>query len=149
VRRRAGPRRLCYLLALTHTRTHTRPCCSVKVTNVCPGPVESEITLHSFTDTPGEEMGVRDDGSKRMSAERCAQLMVAATHAGLEEVWLAPQPILFFVYVGQYLRPLYFYLGPILGQQRVQGWLSGVKGYNSLSVAAALGGGKAGKGKAA
>ena len=106
--------------------------------------MESEITLHSFTDTPGVEMGVRDDGSTRMSAERCALLMVAATHAGLEEVWLAPQPILFFVYMGQYLRPLYFALGPVLGKQRVAGWLRGVKGYNSLSLAAALGGGGGG-----
>jgi hypothetical protein len=85
--------------------------------------VHSEIALHSFTDVPGVAVGVKEDGSKRMSAERCALLMAAATHAGLEEVWLAPQPILFFVYVGQYLRSLYFYLSPIVGRQRVQAWV--------------------------
>lgn len=118
----------------------------VKVTNCCPGPVESEITLHSFTDTPGKEMGVRNDGSKRMPAERCALLMAAAVHAGLEEVWLAPQPILFFVYAAQYLRGLYFLLSPRLGKQRVEGFKGGKIGYNSLSISAALGGGK-GEGK--
>ena len=110
----------------------------VSVTNCCPGPVHSEITLHSFTDVPGKEMGVREDGSTRMSAARCALLMAAACHAGLEEAWMAPQPILFFVYVGQYVKWLYFRLSPTLGKQRVQGWKSGVKGYNSLSVTAAL-----------
>ncbi len=113
----------------------------VTVTNACPGPVDSEITLHSFTDTPGKAMGVREDGSKRMGAARCALLMAAACHAGLPEVWLAPQPILFFVYMQQYCRGLYFSLSPTLGRQRVQGWHAGVKGYGSLSLTGALGGG--------
>ena len=86
--------------------------------------MHSEIALHSFTDVPGVAVGVKEDGSKRMSAERCALLMAAATHAKLQEVWLAPQPILFFVFVGQYLRSLYFYLSPIVGKQRVQAWLA-------------------------
>jgi len=110
----------------------------IKVTNCCPGPVNSEITLHSFTDTPGKEMGLKEDGSKRMSSERCAKLMAAAVHAGLEEAWLAPQPILFFVFIGQYMRSLYFSLGPRFGKQRVEGWLAGIIGYNSLSLSGAL-----------
>ena len=110
----------------------------VRVTNCCPGPVASEITLHSFTDTPGKEMGVKEDGSKRMSAERCALLMVAAVHSGLEEVWLAPQPILFFVYAAQYLRWLYFIMSPRIGKQRVEGWHGGNLGYNSISLSNAL-----------
>jgi hypothetical protein len=58
-----------------------------------------------------------------------------------QEVWLAPQPILFFVYMQQYARGLYFALSPTLGRQRVQGWHAGVKGYGSLSLTGALGGG--------
>ena len=81
-------------------------------------------------------------GGKRMPADRCALLMAAAVHAGLEEVWLAPQPILFFVYVAQYLRGLYFLLSPRLGKQRVEGFKGGKIGYNSLSISAALGGAK-------
>jgi hypothetical protein len=66
--------------------------------------------------------------------------MAAACHAGLQEVWLAPQPILFFVYMAQYWRGLYFRLGPVLGRQRVEGWHKGVKGYGSMSLSGALGG---------
>ena len=112
----------------------------VSVTNCCPGPVQSDITLNSFTDTPGKAFGVKEDGSKRMTAERCALLMAAAVHGGLHEVWLSPQPILFFVYVAQYAPWLYYLLGPRMGRQRVEGWLRGTPGYNSLSLAKAFSG---------
>ena len=98
------------------------------MTNCCPGPVESEITLHAFTDTPGKKLGQREDQSKRMPAERCALLMAAAAHAGLEEAWMAPQPILFFVYVAQYVRGLYFALGTSMGKQRVTAFKAGNSG---------------------
>jgi dehydrogenase/reductase SDR family protein 7 len=106
----------------------------VRVNNCCPGPVESEITLHAITDTPGKALGQREDKSKRMPAERCALLMAAAAHAGLEEAWMAPQPILFFVYVAQYWRGLYFALGTAMGKQRVTAFKAGNSG-------CALGGG--------
>ena len=100
----------------------------VRVTNCCPGPVESEITLHAFTETPGKELGQRGDKSERMPAARCALLMCAAVRAGLEEAWMAPQPILFFVYMAQYARWLYFALGPRLGRQRVEAFKVGNTG---------------------
>ena len=100
----------------------------VRVTNCCPGPVESEITLHAFTETPGVELGQRGDKSERMPAARCALLMCAAARAGLEEAWMAPQPILFFVYMAQYARGLYFALGPRLGRQRVAAFKEGNSG---------------------
>jgi short-subunit dehydrogenase len=104
----------------------------VHVTNVCPGPVHSEITLHAFTEEAGKEHGKKEDGT-RMTAERCALLITAAIHAKLPEVWLAPQPILLFTYIGQYFRSAYFYLGPHkLGPQRVKAFLGGNSGYGSI-----------------
>ena len=114
----------------------------IRVTNCCPGPVRSEIAQHAFTEQPGQELGVKEEAGSRMPAERCALLMAAATHAGLEEVWLAQQPILFFVYMAQYCRWLYFLLGPSVGKKRVEGLQRGESGYSSISSASALFGGK-------
>lgn len=115
----------------------------VRVVSVCPGPVESEITLHAYTDKPGTELGVKADGSNRMSAERCAHLYAAALWAGLPEVWMAPQPILLFVYIGQYARDLYFYLGPRkVGPARVEAFKAGQSGYGAVqSLGGLLSGG--------
>jgi dehydrogenase/reductase SDR family protein 7 len=115
----------------------------ITVTNVCPGPVRSEITLHAFTDKPGEKYGSpTEETLNRMSAERCAKLMVAATWAKLPEIWVSPQPILFFTYIGQYLPSLYHFLAPRIGAKRVNAFKQGVKGYDSITNLSALFGGK-------
>ncbi len=106
---------------------------NIKVLNVCPGPVQSEITLHAFTEKQGQKYGTKEEkGTNRMPAERCAHLMAAGMWAGLEEVWIAPQPILFFVYVAQYFRSLYFKLGPSAGQKRVAAYIAGESGYGAV-----------------
>ena len=48
---------------------------------------------------------VIDNSSKgnRVSADRCAHLIAVSMVNGLDEVWVAKQPILFFVYASQYL----------------------------------------------
>jgi dehydrogenase/reductase SDR family protein 7 len=93
----------------------------VWVTNVCPGPVKSEITMHAFTETAGVAYGKpTEDATKRVTAERCAHLMVAAAAARLYEVWIAPQPILAFTYLAQYAPGVATYLGTrIVGPKRV------------------------------
>lgn len=111
----------------------------VKVLSVCPGPVQSEITLRAFTDQPGHSLGIKDDGSSRMTSARCAHLYAAAMWAGLPEVWLAPQPVLLFVYLGQYVRSLYFWLGPNrIGPARVAAFQKGQTGYGSITQISGL-----------
>ena len=39
----------------------------------------------------------------RVSTDRCAHLIAVSMVNGLDEVWVAKQPILFFVYASQYL----------------------------------------------
>ncbi len=106
---------------------------NIRVVNVCPGPVHSEITLHAFTETAGKQLGdAKEEGTNRMPAERCAALMAAAMWAELPEVWIAPQPILFFTYVAQYWKGLYFRLGPKAGAKRVEAFKQGKSGYGAV-----------------
>jgi dehydrogenase/reductase SDR family protein 7 len=105
---------------------------NIRVVNICPGPVQSEITLHAFTEAAGKEHGKQETGTTRMSAERCAELMAAAMYAELPESWMAPQPILLFTYVAQYWRGLYFAMGPGAGRKRVEAFKKGDSGYGSL-----------------
>lgn len=106
----------------------------IHVVNVCPGPVASHITENAFSDdASGKALGsAPDDGSFRMSAERCALLMAAAIHARLPESWIAPQPILLFTYIGQYLPSVLMQLSHIVGARRVAAFKAGINGYSSM-----------------
>lgn len=103
----------------------------IRVTNVCPGPVQSEISLNAFTGEVGKAHGdASEAGTKRMSTTRCAKLICAATWAELPEAWIAEQPILLFNYIGQYWKQLYFFLGTSkLGPMRVNAFEKGISGY--------------------
>lgn len=89
----------------------------VRFVSLCPGPVQGAPTRAGA----GADASADADAERgtRMAPERCAALMCAAVHAELEESWLAPQPVLLFVYIGQYMRWLYFFLGPSIGRRRV------------------------------
>jgi short-subunit dehydrogenase len=106
----------------------------VRVCLICPGPVKSEIADHSFTDTVGKEQGKADsEDNSKMATDRCALLYAAAMWAGLPEAWIAPQPILAFVYMAQYWRSLYFFVGPrYIGPARVKSFARGQTGYGSV-----------------
>jgi dehydrogenase/reductase SDR family protein 7 len=113
----------------------------VRVVNICPGPVQSDIAFHSFSEAVGRTHNDKeDDGTVRMSAERCAKIMAAAMRAELAEAWLAPQPFLLFLYVSQYLRGLYFRLGDVAGPRRVAAFRSGRSGYAAVQDVLSLAG---------
>ncbi|XP_053376864.1 dehydrogenase/reductase SDR family member 7-like [Mercenaria mercenaria] len=77
---------------------------NITVTNICPGPVFSNLLKGSFTENSGELLGVEmKEGEKRMNTRRCARLCAVAIANKLDEVWIALQPILLFVYIGQYM----------------------------------------------
>ncbi|KAL5990852.1 hypothetical protein ACLOJK_011757 [Asimina triloba] len=76
----------------------------IKVTVVCPGPIE---TSNGTGESLSEQKGV---GTKRVSSERCAELtIVAATH-GLKEAWISNQPVLAVMYVVQYMPTIGYWL---------------------------------------
>ena len=101
----------------------------IRVVNVCPGPVRSEISVNAFSEDGKAHGDPEEDGTVKMSAERCGALMAAAMHAELTEAWLAPQPLLLFLYIAQYLPGLYYRLGQSAGRKRVEAFRGGRSGY--------------------
>ena len=105
----------------------------IRVVNVCPGPVRSEVGRNAFSEVLDKVNGDHEeDGTKKLSAERCAVLMAAAMRAELPEAWLATQPLLIFLYIAQYFRGIYFKLGDAAGRRRVEAFRSGQSGYSSV-----------------
>ncbi|CAK9326016.1 unnamed protein product, partial [Citrullus colocynthis] len=86
----------------------------IRVTVVCPGPIET--STGSGTEAIGKE-GVSE---KRLSSERCAQLtIIAATH-NLKEVWISYQPVLAVMYLVQYMPTIGYWLMDKIGGNRVE-----------------------------
>lgn len=105
---------------------------NIQVTVACPGPVRTECQSASAT-ADGTALGaVKNDATKRMTAQRVALLMIAALHCNLDEVWMAPQPILLFTYIAQYLPTLALRLGKVVGPKRVASFKGGDPGYTSI-----------------
>ena len=71
---------------------------NVKVSIVCPGPVESEISSKSYRNPalPKQEEG------KKMPTERCTHLIAKGLYHDIDEMWISDQPFLFFTYLTNY-----------------------------------------------
>ncbi|KAG5233065.1 dehydrogenase/reductase SDR family member [Salix suchowensis] len=85
----------------------------IKVTVVCPGPIE---TSNGFGSTSS---GNKFTSERRVSSERCAELtIIAATH-GLKEVWISNQPVLAVLYLVQYMPTVGYWLMDKIGANRI------------------------------
>lgn len=86
----------------------------IKVTVVCPGPIE---TSNGSGATSSEK---KRSSEKRVTSERCAELtIIAATH-GLKEVWISYQPVLAVMYVLQYMPTIGYWLMDKIGGNRLE-----------------------------
>lgn len=85
----------------------------IKVTVVCPGPVgTSKVSVANSS-------GQRGSSEKHVPSERCAELtIIAATH-GLKEVWISYQPVLFVMYLVQYMPTIGYWFMDKIGANRV------------------------------
>lgn len=93
---------------------------NIKVTNICPGPVFSNLLDDAFTGKPGESLhGQMNPADKRMSTSRCAQLSAIAIANTLDEVWISQRPPLFYLYAAQYLPTTYMWLLNKAGMEEV------------------------------
>ncbi|XP_077228355.1 uncharacterized protein LOC143861308 [Tasmannia lanceolata] len=76
----------------------------IKVTVVCPGPIETSNGTGASSSEQSASSG------KRVTSERCADLtIIAATH-GLKEVWISNQPVLAVMYLVQYMPTIGYWL---------------------------------------
>ncbi|XP_077229186.1 uncharacterized protein LOC143862078 isoform X1 [Tasmannia lanceolata] len=76
----------------------------IKVTVVCPGPIETSNGTGASSSEQSASSG------KRVTSEKCADLtIIAATH-GLKEVWISNQPVLAVMYLVQYMPTIGYWL---------------------------------------
>ncbi|PKI45102.1 hypothetical protein CRG98_034486 [Punica granatum] len=84
----------------------------IKVTVVCPGPIE--------TSTGATDSGKKGSLEKRLSSQRCAELTIIAASHGLKEAWISYQPVLAVMYLVQYMPSIGFWLMDKIGKNRVE-----------------------------
>ncbi|KAG4165653.1 hypothetical protein ERO13_A13G089700v2 [Gossypium hirsutum] len=86
----------------------------IKVTVVCPGPIETSNGSGATTS------GTKVSSEKRVSAERCVELTIIAASHGLKEVWISYQPVLAVMYLVQYMPTIGYWLMDKVGGRRVE-----------------------------
>ncbi|OQR73708.1 dehydrogenase/reductase SDR family member 7-like [Tropilaelaps mercedesae] len=82
----------------------------ISITIACPGPVRSNLRVTAYTDKIGETYNRPDPPKEQVSlmdTTRCARLMVAGLASGLDELWIARQPVLIVYYLAQYMPSIY------------------------------------------
>uniref|UniRef100_A0A0D6R7P8 Ketoreductase domain-containing protein n=1 Tax=Araucaria cunninghamii TaxID=56994 RepID=A0A0D6R7P8_ARACU len=87
----------------------------IKVTVVCPGPIETSTSPSSANTKMQKPVS-----EKRVSVTRCVELTVIATTHGLKEVWISKQPVLAVMYVMQYIPTLGHHLMEKIGPRRLE-----------------------------
>ncbi|CAI0376157.1 unnamed protein product [Linum tenue] len=80
----------------------------IKVTIVCPGPIETGSGTSNSAKV------------RRLSSERCAELTIIAASHNLKEVWISNQPVLAVMYLVQYMPAIGFWLMDKVGANRVE-----------------------------
>ena len=97
----------------------------------CPGPVATPIQANAFSSSTEAAVDTsKPDTTKRMEAQRCAELMAVQLFHGQYETWLAPQPFLLFLYVAQIFPTLFMALQTQwYGPKRVKAFQGGSMGY--------------------
>ncbi|KAF3586956.1 hypothetical protein F2Q69_00032498 [Brassica cretica] len=86
----------------------------IKVTVVCPGPIETSNGTGTSTSED------KKSPEKRVSSERCAELTIIAASHNLKEAWISYQPVLLVMYLVQYMPFLGFWLMDKVGGKRVE-----------------------------
>lgn len=104
---------------------------NVNIQIVCPGPVMSEITMHSI----GSHDKTPHPGEKKMPTSRCTHLMAKGMKWRLDEIWISNQPFLAITYLNTYFpfvsRQLFKYF---IGPGRVKALASGADIYDMKNM---------------
>ncbi|XP_023989188.1 dehydrogenase/reductase SDR family member 7 [Physeter macrocephalus] len=96
------------------------------VSNICPGPVQSNIVKNALTEEVTKTTGSDVDQSHKMAASRCVQLMLISMANDLKEVWIADQPFLLMAYLWQYMPTWAWWITNKLGKKRIENFKNGV-----------------------
>lgn len=114
----------------------------IDVTLACPGPIATPIVKNAFTGETGKllsEEVVSRDTTRRMTSQRCAELMVRALYHGIPEVWISPNPFLAFTALAHYLPPSVTALFMSrIAPKKVEALKNGHHGYESIQSLSSL-----------
>ncbi|XP_024423843.2 dehydrogenase/reductase SDR family member 7 [Desmodus rotundus] len=98
----------------------------IVVSNVFPGPVQSNIVKNALTSDVTQSVGSDPDQPNKMATSRCARLMLISMANDLKEVWIGEQPFLAVAYLWQYMPTWGFWLMTILGKKIIQNFKGGL-----------------------
>lgn len=98
----------------------------IVVSNVCPGPVQSNIVKNALTTEVTKTLGSDGDQSHKMATSRCVRLMLISMANDLKEVWIAEQPFLLMVYLWQYMPTWAWWITNKLGKKRIENFKKGL-----------------------
>lgn len=104
---------------------------NVKVSIICPGPVESEISEKTLRNPnrPKQHEG------KKMATDRCTSLILKGLFHDQDEMWISDHPFLLFTYLAQYLPGLARWYGShVAGPARVRAITNGENIYDLKTV---------------
>ncbi|XP_062037642.1 dehydrogenase/reductase SDR family member 7 [Lepus europaeus] len=96
------------------------------VSNIYPGPVQSNIVKNALTEELTKTIENEGDQSYKMPTSRCVRLMLISMANDLKEVWIADQPFLFMAYLWQYAPTWAWWITSKLGKKRIENFKSGV-----------------------
>ncbi|XP_028770616.1 dehydrogenase/reductase SDR family member 7 [Neltuma alba] len=85
----------------------------IKVTVICPGPIETSNESVAKPQAKGSS-------EKRVPSEKCAKLIIIAATHGLKEAWISYQPVLAVMYLVQYMPTIGYWLMDKVGKNRVE-----------------------------
>lgn len=98
----------------------------IVISNICPGPVQSNIVKNSLTEEVTKSVGIDTVQSHKMATSRCVRLMLISMANDLKEVWIADHPFLLVVYLWQYMPTWAWWLTNILGKKRIENFKNGL-----------------------
>ncbi|XP_041430751.1 dehydrogenase/reductase SDR family member 7 isoform X2 [Xenopus laevis] len=96
------------------------------ISNICPGPVQSNIVENALTEECDKVLSIKTDQSHKMATERCARLVLITAANNLKETWISGQPFLMGYYLWQYTPTWAWWLTAKVGERRIKNFKSGV-----------------------
>ncbi|XP_037359354.1 dehydrogenase/reductase SDR family member 7 isoform X3 [Talpa occidentalis] len=98
----------------------------IVISNICPGPVQSNIVKNALTEEVTKAVSNDGDQTYKMATSRCVRLMLISMANDLKEVWIADHPYLLVAYLWQYLPTWAWWITGKLGKKRIENFKRGV-----------------------
>nr|KAF6499777.1 dehydrogenase/reductase 7 [Molossus molossus] len=98
----------------------------ILVSNIFPGPVQSNIVKNALTNDATQTLCNVGDQSYKMATSRCVRLILISMANDLKEVWIADQPFLSVAYLWQYTPTWAMWLTNKLGKKRIENFKNGL-----------------------